>query len=210
MHNRQIMQSFFPILEALQGRAETHRTPHVEGSAQSTFVLRRASARQRCRGRSVSDKRRLLTLAREHARLSSQRPSLQVRAEGRWLDETETLRRRRDVDGNHSLVTPQLNISTAKMTSCVIVRWERPRECRRRTQSRGVFELLSAGSQRCQDDSPLIHLASGSWVWNSALNRSSTVSLVSLPGWLSTAGARTERNKQAVNRRARFLPNPSV
>lgn len=69
-----------------------------------------------------------------------------------------------------------------------------------RKRSRGLLELLSAGSQRCQDDSPLIHLASGSWVWNSALNRSSTVSLVSLPGWLSTAGAKTERNKQAVNR----------
>lgn len=42
-----------------------------------------------------------------------------------------------------------------------------------------------AGAVDGQDYSPLIHLASGSWALNSGLNRSSTVSLVSLPGWLS-------------------------
>lgn len=42
-----------------------------------------------------------------------------------------------------------------------------------------------AGAVNGQDYSPLIHLASGSWALNSGLNRSSTVSLVSLPGWLS-------------------------
>lgn len=93
------------------------------------------------------------------------------------------------------------------------VGWMKPNAVPRRREVDGnhsPVELLSAGSLRCQDDSPLIHLASGSWVWNSALNRSSTVSLVSLPGWLSTAGANTERNKQAVNRRAGFHPNLTV
>lgn len=41
--------------------------------------------------------------------------------------------------------------------------------------------------KRVANYSPLIHLASGSWTWKSGLNRSSTVSLVSLPAWLSTA-----------------------
>lgn len=44
-----------------------------------------------------------------------------------------------------------------------------------------------------EHDSPLIHLASGSWTLNSGLNKSSTVSLVSLPSWLST-----EKNKPQI------------
>lgn len=45
---------------------------------------------------------------------------------------------------------------------------------------------IPAGTVNVVDYSPLIHLASGSWALNSGLNRSSTVSLVSLPAWLST------------------------
>lgn len=46
---------------------------------------------------------------------------------------------------------------------------------------------IPAGTVAAVDYSPLIHLASGSWALNSALNRSSTASLVSLPAWVSTA-----------------------
>lgn len=82
-------------------------------------------------------------------------------------------------------------------------------------RARTCFSSSSAGTTHGQDDSPLIHLASGSWVWNSALNRSSTANMVSLPGWLSTAREKTGRNNQAMNcgRRAQrggSLPNPLV
>lgn len=47
--------------------------------------------------------------------------------------------------------------------------------------------LNSCRNSQCCGYSPLIHLAAGSWALNSGLNRSSTVSLVSLPAWLSAA-----------------------
>lgn len=160
--------------------------------------------------------RRLLALASEHTRGSSKRHSFQMRAGGKTQPRRlGSVRRESQPVTGSSL--KRLNNSRAIMaaTRSIIANGRRRR--RRRVASRGstaaVFSFTmkrlgwweyrasacssssSAGASHGQDDSPLIHLASGSWVWNSALNRSSTANLVSLPGWLSTARAKAERQE---------------